>query len=503
MSVLTTSRVSFPKLLASIALAALIIRVGAAWNARALWETDRDLYLSIARQILAGQGFSRPLLWVKSPGVAGESASEVVEWWLVPEPGAIPVCRLQAPAGEWNPDPGPTAHPTAYRPPLYPCLVALMMWLTGGVWGVILGQVAGGILTVVLVTLAARRNGLGEFSLVAGLIVALDPLLVSYTPQVMTETTAAGLVGFLIWSTSVSPEPWRPLVGGLCLGLCALCRPTFLASGLVWGLLWWLSARRVERGSGIRPLLIVPCGMALMVAPWAIRNLSVLGDWIPSTTHGGYTLRLAHNPQYDAWLAADLRVPYDGEEFARYAAPQVGIDVLEHIEREVDNAHAKAAWKHIWEHPSETWNSACSLWKRFWGPIPDSRREAPIWLRLVLTIHWLLVGISAMAGLWRLSGEPRSSVFSLSLALLGSFTAAHSLYWADARMRAPLIPVLALLSASGFRWLVGRGLPSGINDQSPLLGESNRNKVVPSAIPTDVGLPPILPGQSDGGKVAE
>ena len=471
MSAPSTLRFSFPRLLASIALAAVVIRGSAAWSARGLWEKDRDLYLSIARQILAGQGFSRPLVWVKSAVVPREGALEVVEWRLVPEPGAVPVCHVLAPAGGWSPDSSNPVQPTAYRPPLYPCLVALMMWLCGGVWGVILCQVVIGFFTVVLVGLSAKRLGLGEFSLLAGLIVAVDPLLVSYAPQVMTETTAAGLVGFLLWSTSLSREAWRPLAGGISLGLCALCRPTFLAAGLVWGLLWRLSAPRVDRSSASRPLLIIPCAMFLMVAPWAIRNLRVLGDWIPATTHGGYTLRLAHNPLYDAWLSGDRLVPYDGDKFARYAAPQLGIDELEHIEREVDRAHANAAWNHIWGHPWETWNSACSLWKRFWGPVPESQSNAPIWLRLGLTIHWLLVGMSAMAGLWCLSGESRSSMFSLCVALLVSFTAAHTLYWADARMRAPLVPVLALLSANGCRWLVGRMRLCRSNEQHPPAGE--------------------------------
>jgi hypothetical protein len=126
---------------------------------------------------------------------------------------------------------------------------------------------------------------------------------------------------------------------------------------------------------------------------------------------------------------------------------------LEHFERAVDSAHSAAAWTHISEHPVEACDSAFSLWKRFWGPIPQSQRNAALWLRWGLVIHWLVVGLAAMAGLWGMSGEMRSSLALLSVALLGSFTAVHAFYWADARMRAPLIPVLALLSASGARWI--------------------------------------------------
>jgi hypothetical protein len=453
MSAPTTSRPSFPKLLGTLALVALVIRGSAAWSARGRWGEDRDLYLAIARQILAGEGFSRPLVWVRSPEGQGGGLPHHAEWWLVPEPGAVPVCRVQARAEDWSPNAGQTAYPTAYRPPLYPCVVAIVMWLTGDVCGVIFYQVVCGALTVVLVSLAAKRSGLGNFGLVAGLIVAVDPLLVGYTSQVMTETTAAGLVGFLLWSTSLSRGPWQPLAGGVSLGLCALCRPTFLAVGVVWGLLWCLSNPKGDRRSGVRAFLIVSCSMALMVAPWAIRNRRMLGDWIPSTTHGGYTLRLAHNPMYDAWLAGDRRDSYDGEQFARSVAPLVETSALEHLEREVDRAHSVAAWTHISEHPAEACYSAFSLWKRLWGPIPESQKNAPLWIRWGLAIHWLVVGMAAMIGLWRISGGGRSSLFLLSLALLASFTAVHALYWADSRMRAPLIPLLALLAAGGVRWI--------------------------------------------------
>lgn len=471
MSAPTNSRPSFQKLLGTIALAALVIRGYAAVSARERWGEDRDLYLSIARQILAGEGFSRPLVWVTSSEAHGEGLLNGVEWWLVPEPGAVPVCRIQARAEDGSPKPGRTSYPTAYRPPLYPCVVAVVMRLAGGVWGVIVYQVLCGVLTVVLVSLAAKRSGLGDFSLVAGLLVAVDPLLVSYTSQVMTETTAAGLVGFLLWSISLSPKPWRPLAGGVSLGLCALCRPTFLAAGLVWGVLWWLSNLWGNRRSGVRVLLIVPCAMALMVAPWTIRNRRVLGDWVSTTTHGGYTLRLAHNAMYDAWLSGDRRDSFNGEHFARSVAPLVEITALEHFERAVDSAHSAAAWAHISEHPVEACNSAFSLWKRFWGPIPESQRDAALWLRWGLVIHWLVVGLAAMAGLWGISGEMRSSLALLSVALLGSFTAVHAFYWADARMRAPLIPVLALLSASGARWIFRWITGSEINQTCQSDGE--------------------------------
>jgi hypothetical protein len=40
-----------------------------------------------------------------------------------------------------------------------------------------------------------------------------------------------------------------------------------------------------------------------------------------------------------------------------------------------------------------------------------------------------------------------AAVGRIAVALLISFTLVHAFYWADMRMRAPLVPVLALLAA--------------------------------------------------------
>ena len=38
--------------------------------------------------------------------------------------------------------------------------------------------------------------------------------------------------------------------------------------------------------------------IVVMLLPWILRNLSVFGEPIFTTTHGGYTLALANNPVY-------------------------------------------------------------------------------------------------------------------------------------------------------------------------------------------------------------
>jgi hypothetical protein len=115
-------------------------------------STDRDAYLGIAQGIWEGRGYS-------TPG---------------------------------------SRQPTAYRPPLYPLLLAPISaadqaWLRGAV------QVLLGTATVALTWIAARRSNFDlRASVIAAGLVAVDPLLLVYTPQVMTETLAVFLTAAVL-----------------------------------------------------------------------------------------------------------------------------------------------------------------------------------------------------------------------------------------------------------------------------------------------------------------
>ncbi len=116
--------------------------------------------------------------------------------------------------------------PTAYRPPLYPLVLAPIVAALGaraGAGVAVLHGVLGGA-TVAAIVLAARRWGLsGGRVAVAAWIVALDPALAWQSRFVMTETLAAFLTAAAI--AVLSGPGWRGwLPGGIVLGLAGLAR---------------------------------------------------------------------------------------------------------------------------------------------------------------------------------------------------------------------------------------------------------------------------------------
>lgn len=215
-----------------------------------------------------------------------------------------------------------TARPTAFRPPLYPLVLAGVAATVGEsrqALGIAALHVLLGTATVGFTWAAGRRLGLDRAAWWAALIVAVDPLLLQYAALPMTETLCAFLAAALIFVLSPPPLPppsesasivvpprrsnGRGVAVGIVFGLFALCRPTVWAYGGLLGLCWIVDRiRRTEPRQRLRiafgefwPVFV---GVLVVVGPWLGRNVVVLGRPIFTTTHGGYTLLLGNNPVF-------------------------------------------------------------------------------------------------------------------------------------------------------------------------------------------------------------
>lgn len=88
---------------------------------------------------------------------------------------------------------------------------------------------------------------------------------------------------------------WGALACGLCLGVAALIRPTFLLVPFALGLHLLIARRRrlrVLAGAGLMLL-----GVALAVAPWTYRNYRVTGGFVLLSSNGGGNLWSGNNPE--------------------------------------------------------------------------------------------------------------------------------------------------------------------------------------------------------------
>jgi hypothetical protein len=267
-------------------------------------------------------------------------------------------------------------------------------------------------------------------------------VLISQSRSVMTETPTAFLLAATLAALNCRGMH-GPALGGLGFGLAALCRPSILAGAT----LVILGAFVVKPGSWkdrVKRVGILLLTIATVLFPWAIRNMSLLGEPVFTTTHGGYTLALANNPVYyrdvlngppgSVWTGHDQWVWWDSvnRETAGMSEPQAD-RYLRATVREL-----------IRERPLDFARASLARLGRFWGFAPAaSVYPTPVrWATFAWTIpFWVAVLLGLRkADLWR---WPRVAAPLLVLGL----TMVHCVFWTDLRMRAPIIPALALIAA--------------------------------------------------------
>ena len=435
---------------------ALILRGGMLWMHSGHLVEDRDAYLAIAQSLANGHGYSDPA----------------------------------------------TRQPTAYRPPFYALVLAPVISLAGPETGVALLHLVLGTATVFLTLLLGRRLGLQGAAVFAALLVAVDPLLLQYTTFPMTETVFTFLATLLLTlsigeksseeiadSSNLSRtghrfrnSHGRGIAVGFVFGMCALCRPTIWAFGLLTALWWcWHVARTAKSSTqqkGVRsnfpesprtgkarfapigPVPFMLVGVAAIVLPWLVRNVVVMGHPVLTTTHGGYTLLLGNNPVFYREV---VRKPWGtvwsdaGHESTQAVWHQALLEQMrdelsfEATEVDRDRWMYRRAWQSIKNEP-RLFVAACWLrFRRFWhfAPLGQAAEPIPVAARRAVALFYILVTIGLFLGLAKLK---RTDWFRWTpiVLLLASFTLVHLFYWANVRMRAPLIPAIALLAAFGY-----------------------------------------------------
>jgi len=349
------------------------------------------------------------------------------------------------------------------RPPGYPYFLAGVYAVTGGSpLAPRVLQMALGLASALLAWWIGRR-WLGP---AVGL--AWCALMVLWWPLVYFEGElhAPALLIFLLLllirllaSWSGSPGVARALAAGLVLGAAALVRPNvllFAPLALVWML--WLAYRREER--------FLPSGIALAVAvlaaiaPAAIRNARVAGDFVLVSSNLGINLYIGNNERATGFVAASL--PPHGEFETCYDYPDVARSVERELGRplkdsEVSAYFARKALDFARENPARFLALLARKAALFWGPDEISHnkvlaleREHSRVLRWLpgsfpLLVSGAIVGLVLMAAFAR----RRWPLAVLALSMIALWFLSVLPFFAASRYRAPILPLLMLFVAIG------------------------------------------------------
>lgn len=175
--------------------------------------------------------------------------------------------------------------PSAEHPPLYPVALAAVAKLggSGEVAQRLLGTVCGAG-TIVGVGLLGRRLAGARAGIIAAVLAAVYPILITADGALMSETLYGGLVaGSLVAAYRLRDRPAvvRGLVLGSLVGLAALTR------GEAVLLLPLLLIPVLRRPGAARASIAAVCALLAVLAPWTIRNASVFGQFVPISNDAG------------------------------------------------------------------------------------------------------------------------------------------------------------------------------------------------------------------------
>lgn len=170
-----------------------------------------------------------------------------------------------------------------HRTPGYPVFVALVQMITATQYlGVIAAQLLGiGIACLLLVRIGSML-GAPRAGVAGAYVYALSPNAAMWSLTIMSESLFAVLLALALWTWLRSREAGRigwVAATGAILGLASLVRPIGLPLIGVWTVSdLWRAWGPAGRRHAVARMAAMVGGLALVLAPWVVRNWITFGD---------------------------------------------------------------------------------------------------------------------------------------------------------------------------------------------------------------------------------
>ncbi len=303
-------------------------------------------------------------------------------------------------------------------------------------------------------------------SVAAGLIgaaaVAIYPALLEYQGMLMGEPLAAtllsGAVLAMLWASDVDRarlDRARWLVPGALLGGLALVRPEYLGVALLLGFVVLVQGLWDGWRRSLGNALLLLAGVALVVAPWTVRNAVALDRFVPISTGGGQVLFsgtylpsngdpqrvgeevLKRHPELIRELPREPRLEQILAALAARRYPRLETD------RALSRMGREQLWDDITEEPVEYAGFVAGKVGRIWSHGPRDVMRRPPWEAL----HWALVAF-ALIGIVVLGRRRRWEALTLATIFI-AITAISALLVASPRRVLVMLPLVAALAGVG------------------------------------------------------
>jgi 4-amino-4-deoxy-L-arabinose transferase-like glycosyltransferase len=422
---------------------------------------DQVSYDTLARRVLAGDGFTFPIEWWPATAAGAPTA----HWSFLYTLYLTAVYAIFGP------------HPLAARLIQASIAGVLYPWLTWRLGRRLFGPQVG------LIS-AGLTAGYGYFVYYAG-------ALMTETFYILTILWALDLAARLVSTRRLVPgrTDWLGwLLLGVALGLAVLLRQVVLLFvPVLVGWLAWMVFRRSGPGLGHwRPLLsgvlLTGCVLVAMIAPWTIRNYQAFGRLVLLNTNAGYAFFWANHPIHGTNFVAI----FPSQVYHDLIPPELrGLD-----EAALDSALMSRGIQFVVADPFRYAQLSLSRIKDYFEFLPSTASgEASNLARLLsfgvyLPLMVYGVAVSLMRGDRWVRGGRQAELWLVYLFGL-VYSLIHLLSWALIRYRLPLDAILMPVAGLGLFELVERlrgGLATGLAQSAPVpAGAAVPNQPSPAA----------------------
>lgn len=330
------------------------------------------------------------------------------------------------------------------KAPLYPAFIALIAHISGGqrLWNVQVAQCLLWALTVVLLFAIFRRT-LSEgdrLPFAAGLVCAVYPIGLWYTPRLWTETLLTfGVALYTLALVTLLQKPNRrnAILCGFAAGFVALSKGIALVFfPLTMMILVIVFRRGAWRWAGLFSLAAL-----VWILPWSWRNWQVTGGVIPIHIDGGYNFYLGngfvrhwHESPF-SYVELKALTQQDLEQ----AHPELTASTSEPVQR--DRQLLQIAVNELIHHPARLARKLFIQSLTFWYLAGDLQKSA---LTAILQAPVVLLALTGVVYGWR----AQSWALSLTVPVIG-LMGASVVVFAFARLSAPVMPYCLGLAMYG------------------------------------------------------